>query len=157
MRSRIKLAAIIVAALCVAAKSGYADISNITGWGDSRPVSYEGMDPMNKRQDGVAEGLDIFGEVGHPLTVRAPTATCTSGFWAYDYEIISGTLPPGLSVGKEANDYGSITGIPKEQGHWVVTTKVAQIQCKDEGKFYTGFHQELRFHIAGAGSEIGGD
>ena len=45
---------------------------------------------------------DISGEVGHPLTVSAPTARCApTGNWTTSGAYIaSGTLPPGLEMAK---------------------------------------------------------
>jgi hypothetical protein len=97
----------------------------------------------------IANGLDVNGEVGHPLTVYAPTARCvspTKAGWTYNYRILSGSLPPGLNW--NYNYHGQITGIPKERGHWILKLEMYDIRC--EGKTYR-LQQEVRFHITGSG------
>ena len=96
-----------------------------------------------------AAGTDIDGEVGHRLSVSGPTLHCPpSGDWAAHNEVISGSLPSGLKL----NDDWTISGIPTERGHWVVTMKVSNIMCS--GQPYSGYTQELRFHISGTGKVI---
>jgi hypothetical protein len=89
---------------------------------------------------------DINGEVGHRLDVDGPRGKCLpSRNWSGNAEIVSGTLPPGLSFGEGSH----IVGIPTERGHWVVKARMSNIQC--DGKYYKDFEQELRFHISGTG------
>jgi hypothetical protein len=97
----------------------------------------------------VAAGTDINGEVGHPLSVYYPTASCLpSREWtAGGVKFVSGTLPPGLQFG----EHWGISGIPTERGHWIVKLRMYDIKC--EGGSYS-MEQELRFHITGTGKVI---
>ena len=94
---------------------------------------------------------DINGEVGHPLSVSAPTARCApSGNWTTSGGYVaSGTLPPGLTM---ATSPPYISGIPRERGHWIVRMKVDTVMCN--GLSYKGIDQELRFHITGSGKVV---
>ena len=139
MRQRKWFVAIGTIMFCLVAVSGYAD----RGW-DGYGVSYDGI----AGHEGVVNDADIEGEVGHPLSVVAPSDYCPSLTGSLQVEIISGTLPPGLSF----DDNWQITGVPTERGHWIVKIKVTDIQC--DGKHYNGFTQELRFHISGTGKVI---
>ena len=96
---------------------------------------------------------DVNGEVGHQLYVSVPLAKCVNckgctaaGTWYSRSSIISGNLPPGVSLGRDA----VISGIPTERGHWIVKMKMDNVQCN--GSYYEGFEQELRFHITGSGT-----
>jgi|GEM_PF-2268753 len=92
---------------------------------------------------------DINGEVGHSLFVSSPRARCLPGQWTANRYIVSGTLPPGLTLNSGPS---TITGIPTERGHWIVKIKMYDISCND--KNFDGccsFTQELRFHISGSG------
>jgi len=91
---------------------------------------------------------DIDGKVGYPLFVNGPRANCIpSGHWSTSRErITSGTLPPGLTIQESA---AHIKGIPEKRGHWIVHIKVDHLYCN--GKSYSGFDEELRFHITGSG------
>lgn len=134
---------ITVIALGFAAPSGYAGISNLRGW-DYREVDY-----YTNPEKWTALGSDIDGEVGHPLTVQGPGADCPpSGHWSANGSVISGTLPPGLTL----DDGWTISGIPKERGHWIVTMELSGITCNDA--FYNSVTQQLRFHITGTGKVI---
>lgn len=94
---------------------------------------------------------DVDGEVGHSLYVGSPTAWCLpSRNWSLSHRILSGALPPGLSVSNTGAS--NITGIPTERGHWIVKLQVYNIQCG--GQTYDGFEQEIRFHITGSGKVI---
>ena len=89
---------------------------------------------------------DINGEVGHRLYVDGPRGKCLpSRNWGCRTEIVSGTFPPGLSLGEGS----SIVGIPTERGHWIVKMRLSNIKCEE--KYYKDFEQELRFHISGTG------
>lgn len=94
---------------------------------------------------------DINGEVGHPLSVGAPTARCApTGNWTTSGAYIaSGTLPPGLEMAKTPP---YISGIPRERGHWIVKAKIDTVYCN--GATYKGIDQELRFHITGSGKVV---
>jgi hypothetical protein len=103
---------------------------------------------------------DIQGEVGYPLTVRAPIGVC-NGVWGRgytaSYRIVSGQLPPGLHFQCDNGQWSgglcpSIIGIPTERGHWIVNIELYDVQCG--GHFYEGFVQELRFHISGSGKVV---
>lgn len=91
---------------------------------------------------------DIDGKVGHPLHVEGPRARCkpSSSDFTARTEIISGTLPPGLTM-TMSNFH--IEGIPTKRGHWIVKIKLYNVKCGDT--YYKGFEQELRFHITGSG------
>ena len=138
---------------CSIPRSGYARWTGICGWhqgGDSKPVFFDGV----SGHEGTVEGADINGEVGHVLDVDGPMNVGPGGCaWTSNYAIVSGTLPPGLSIVKDRNYYfWHITGIPTERGHWVVEIQLSNIQC--DGETYMGFTQQLRFHITGTGKVI---
>jgi hypothetical protein len=99
-------------------------------------------------QDGTAGDIDVNGEVGFPLTVWGPTASVEpqgTGWSCSGFDITSGTLPPGLSMGSD----GRITGIPGERGHWIVTLQVTNPHVGETT--YHSWHQQVRFHITGSG------
>ena len=138
---------IIIAALCLITESGYAEITNVIGW------EYKGVTYYPNQEGSVIGGTDINGEVGHPLSLHGPTAHCPpSGDWKAYGEVISGSLPPGIKFNNDTGGDWSISGIPKERGHWIVTMKVSNLQCN--GESYLGFTQQLRFHITGTGKVI---
>ncbi len=90
---------------------------------------------------------DIDGKIGYPLYVSNPKARCApSGNWTANTSIVSGTLPPGLTLNSAPS---TITGTPTERGHWKVTLRKYNIICN--GSSYKDFEQELRFHITGSG------
>ena len=124
-----------------------AGFDNVKGW-NSVQVTYLGSN------EGVAWSIDPDGEVGHPLYVSSPTANCTnasgqSASWTMDSSIISGSLPPGITLNSSSFD---IEGIPTERGHWIVELNSGGLTC--DGKGYLGFKQELRFHITGTGKVV---
>ena len=95
---------------------------------------------------------DINGEVGHPLSVWPPTASCRPGpGWTYNTYIISGSLPPGVTLHYRGR-HGEIGGIPTARGHYIVTIEASNIQCN--GGFYANRTQQLRFHITGTGTVV---
>ena len=99
--------------------------------------------------------IDIDGEVGHGLKVDGLHAICKTDDefkvpWTASFEVVSGTLPPGLTLNKDS----TISGIPRERGHWVVTIKVYNIHNVCGHAHTPGFRQELRFHITGTGKVI---
>ena len=99
-------------------------------------------------------GIDISGEVGYRLKVSGPRGDCrpAPGQWSANYEIVSGTLPPGLSV--DDSDL-SITGIPTERGNWIVTIRITNIVCDGQPVNDVPYDtEEIRFHIAGTGKVI---
>jgi len=99
--------------------------------------------------NGQTWGQDINGEVGHPMFVNGPTADCQpSGNWTANSRIISGTLPPGMSL--LTSDV--ISGLLTERGHWIVKVELYSVQCNGQG--YEGLTQELRFHISGSGKVV---
>ena len=121
------------------ASTVYAGLSNLHGWNDT-PIYGNST---------TASGIDIDGEVGHPVSVRGPSANCEpGGRWSSDTDVISGQLPPGLSEGSG----GKISGIPTKPGHWIVEVKNSNITCNGQG--YKGYTQQLRFHIKGTGRVI---
>jgi len=99
---------------------------------------------------GSSWGVDINGEVGHPLTIGGPTANCVPGRnWSAATRIVSGELPPGLTL----NDAPwTITGIPTQRGHWILKIELYNVQCNGQG--YQGLTQELRIHISGSGKVV---
>ena len=134
---------VMVIVFCWVPRSGYAGISDMSGW------DYKELDYYTNPEKWTALDSDINGEVGHPLTVHGPEAHCPpSGHWSAHGHVLSGTLPSGL----ELNDDWSISGIPTERGHWIVTMEVFDIQCN--GESYKSFTQQLRFHITGTGKVI---
>jgi len=118
----------------------YAGLSDLHGWNDTAIYG----------SSSTASGIDIDGEVGHPVSVRGPSANCEpGGRWTSNTDIKSGQLPPGLS-----KDYssGKISGIPTKRGHWIVEMSTSDISCN--GQSYLGYTQQLRFHIKGTGRVI---
>jgi len=100
--------------------------------------------------NGQSWGQDINGEVGHPMFVNGPTADCQpSGNWTANSRILSGTLPPGVTLNHAPS---TITGLPTERGHWIVKMELYDVQCGGQG--YEGLTQELRFHISGSGKVV---
>ena len=89
---------------------------------------------------------DIDGRIGYPLFVSNPKGRCApSGDWTANTSIVSGTLPPGLTLNSNPS---TITGTPTERGHWTVRLKKYNIICN--GSSYKDFEQELRFQIGRA-------
>ena len=131
--------------LCLAPISAYADsFTNIQGW-NYAPVFFSGV----SGQEGDVSGVDIDGEVGHPLYVNGPQALCEpSRKWTLSVKIEKGELPPGMAF----DEHFGITGIPTERGHWIVTIRAYDFVC--EGTTYMGFTQQVRFHITGSGKVI---
>ncbi|MEK6372113.1 MAG: hypothetical protein AABO58_05405 [Acidobacteriota bacterium] len=96
--------------------------------------------------ENTVEAADINGEVGHPLTVEGPRMRVSpSGNWTGNKSVVSGSLPPGLTM----DNYGQIKGIPTERGHWIVKVELGTVTAV--GQTWLGFTQELRFHITGSG------
>jgi hypothetical protein len=92
---------------------------------------------------------DVNGEVGHRMYVGGPRGKCLpSRSWSSSQRIVSGSLPPGLSMDGTA----AISGVPTERGHWIVNLELSNITC--EGKTYRDYSQELRFHVTGTGRVI---
>lgn len=115
------------------------ELRNLTGWAGKPYHSYN-----NK-----AEDADIDGEVGHPLSVSHPRMKCVGGDgWSGESKVVSGTLPPGLTL----HSSDDIDGIPTERGHWVVRLREYNLTCG--GNDFGDFEQELRFHISGSGKVI---
>jgi hypothetical protein len=113
---------------------------NIKGWG------YSYVYFANKDSEGKAGDIDSDGTVGHPYTLGGPTTLAIpTHHWTATATIQSGTLPPGLTM----NDDFSISGIPTERGHWIVTLHLADMITN--GVTYYGFTQQVRFHITGSG------
>jgi len=151
MRREIKFI-LVIAIFFLATGSTYAEEwiidesgkvpSNVGGWG-----------PGNQCKQAA---IDIDGEVGHPLTVRGPHASCKtdeeySHSWNLYPEVISGTLPPGLAINRDS----SIGGIPTERGHWIVTMKASNIHDVCGVPVSSpSFTQQLRFHITGSGKVV---
>lgn len=93
---------------------------------------------------------DLNGEVGHPLSVYGPYGECGNGSaYSRSMYVQSGTLPPGLHLDSSS---GTISGIPTERGHWIVTL-VNTPACGGSVAFATKT-QQLRFHITGSGQVI---
>lgn len=101
---------------------------------------------------GITEGWnnwvrDVDGQVGYQLYVSGPKGRCEpSKSWTANSTIVSGSLPPGLTLNSAPS---TITGIPRERGHWIVKLKMYNIECG--GNYYKDFEQELNFHITGSG------
>lgn len=101
---------------------------------------------------GTTDERDVNGEVGHTVYVHTPTGDCRpGGNWNGEHQILSGTLPPGLSFGVGSRTH-SIGGIPEERGHWIVRLAFTNIDCN--GQTYRGFEQVIRFHITGSGRVV---
>ena len=85
------------------ASTVYAGLNNLHGWKDT-PIYGNST---------TASGVDIDGEVGHPIYVYGPTANCTpSGNWTLNVKVSSGALPPGVFLSTKSGKYGHIEGIP---------------------------------------------
>ena len=123
--------------------------TNIKGW-NYQPTWYNGTTGV----EGTATAIDIDGQIGYPLTVGYPSASCITangqtGTWNLSASVTSGALPPGLSL--DTSNY-QITGIPTARGHWIVEMNSGGLTCN--GQSYMGFTQELRFHIKGSGEVV---
>ena len=55
------------------------------------------------------------------VVYETQTLTATGGDRRYWWSVVSGTLPTGLSLGK---DDGTITGTPREVGTWISSVEV---------------------------------
>ena len=136
------------ALLCLALPLAYADgpIYDETG----NPLFY--VFGWGGQWNYTSAGVDIDGEVGHPLTVEGlqHNSRACSTPWTADFEVAEGTLPPGLKL----NTDSSISGIPTERGHWIVTMKAFNIENACGRPSTPGFTQQLRFHITGTGKVI---
>lgn len=87
---------------------------------------------------------NVDGQVGYELYVDPPRGRCEPyKNWTGSSSVVSGTLPPGLTITSNS----TITGIPRERGHWLVKLRMSNIQCG--GVYYKDFEQELNFHITG--------
>lgn len=101
---------------------------------------------------GISQGwnnwsTNVDGQVGYQLFVSGPTGRCEpSKSWTASSSVVSGTLPPGLTLNSAPF---TITGIPRERGHWIVKLRMSNIECG--GLYYKDFEQELNFHITGTG------
>ena len=147
MRS-LKLMSAVVIMIFFTVSLGYAKFNNIKGWNHTE-VWFSGA----SGEEGNVSGIDIDGEVGHPVHVGSPRANCEpGGDWTLSVEVQSGTLPPGLSLSTRSGEYGQIKGIPTKRGHWIVEMRAYNLKCL--GKNYMGFTQQLRFHISGSGRVI---
>src|ERR1700693_2193325 len=119
MRSTSQLLLSAVAVLSLSLLSGCSDAPGV--WGASQQQQYQAPAGLSNWRgwynkyvyNGVAQDSDINGEIGHSLSVSAPQAHC-SGDWTSDgTSIISGTLPPGLTLEPAPH---AIDGIPTERG-----------------------------------------
>ena len=109
-------------------------LSSFAGW-DHAPCQWNVM---------VCAARDIKGEVGQPMDVDGPTASCQpDAHWSMDHHIDSGQLPPGVDF----TDGAHINGTPAEAGDSLVILAGDNVLCN--GRSYSGFTQELRFHISG--------
>lgn len=92
---------------------------------------------------------DANGKVGHEVFISGPRALCVpSHRWSSSMQILSGSLPPGLSMDSAYN----IKGIPTRRGHWIIKLKLYDVECG--GSRYEGLTQELRIHITGSGRVV---
>lgn len=102
---------------------------------------------------GEGPGIDVDGQVGYRLFVKGPRVKCDQ-HWHFNYKIISGTLPPGLTIVEGPCD---IEGIPTERGNWVVKIQIFNVTCGTQPIDLAHIDydiQEIRFHIAGSGKVI---
>lgn len=78
-------------------------------------------------------------------------ANCVGGPWYRDrVEIVSGALPPGLSIDPAQNYH--IVGVPRRAGTWHLRIRMLNVRCA--GKTYGDFTQDL--HITTKGSSAPG-
>lgn len=118
--------------------TGMSGLTSWNGW----HIWYDSGQGIN-----LAGGMDIDGEVGHPLSVGSCRANCEpGGNWTANHRIISGSFPPGVDFN---SGNAGIYGIPTQRGHWIVQVELYDVMCN--GVNYAGIRQELRFHIGGSG------
>lgn len=117
-------------------------MSGLTGW-NGWDTWYDSANQIR-----VAAGMDINGEVGHPLFVGGCRTNCEpGGNWTANHRVIKGTFPPGIDF---TSNSSAIEGIPRERGHWIVQVEIYDVICN--GVHYVNVRQELRFHITGTGT-----
>lgn len=148
-------------ALLVIAASALLMVQSSSAWGrDSSPGLYDltgwngayADTGMPDSAGGTGVSIDVDGQVGYPLYVRGPQASCRPGpHWSAQSYVETGTLPPGIAMNYQGEP-GTLGGIPTERGHWIVRMRISNIQCN--GYNYRGFNQEVRFHITGSGQVI---
>ena len=96
---------------------------------------------------------DVNGEVGHRFAHTILRADCQPrNNWTYDLDLVSGSLPPGLSF--DPRQLGDIIGIPAERGHWIAQLAISNFTCNGERWSAWDGVQEIRFHISGTGRVI---
>ena len=88
--------------------------------------------------------LPINGKVGLPLDIGS-VATCEGGNWNASIEIVSGALPPGLSL---YQDKLAIRGVPSRAGTWYLRVRWTGITCA--GKSYDAMTQDLTIITEGS-------
>ena len=142
---------VMVSGLCFISRSAYAEFWGFDGWG-GKPVANVSGNWLPSSGSG-----DVDGEVGHLLSVKGPKGDCHPPghqwtekiSWTGSVSIVSGVLPPGLTMNMTTGD---ISGIPTERGHWIVTVSDSNISCG--GQDYNDYSEQLRFHITGTGKVI---
>jgi hypothetical protein len=103
--------------------------------GGSRPAGFYGMPQFN---------VPINGKVGLPLDVNS-VATCEGGGWNARIEIVSGALPPGLTLYQEKL---GIRGVPTRAGTWYLRVRWSGLTCA--GKSYDDVTQDLAIVTEGS-------
>ncbi len=99
---------------------------SFSGWAQSFTITYH----------------DTEGQVGHHMTAW-PGAKCPGG-WNSDLpQIVSGSLPPGLSI----NDNSEIVGTPRQPGKWSVVLNFARVEC--QGASYSDVSTRVNLNIKG--------
>ena len=135
--------------LTIYGKAGWAtDFEDVHGWMGGN---------VTEENSGVSmPGVDIDGKVGYSLTAYGPRAVCKDdngqdATWTLSPTIESGTLPPGVAIGSPDSGF-SISGIPTQRGHYIVTISFGSQHCN--GTPEPAFVQQLRFHITGSGEVV---
>lgn len=135
------------------------------GWGGMGVYNGE-YDPTNPANHDTSHGatincwcaadLEVNGDVGHPVFVSGPVARCvdyngarTSWYRNGDVKILTGKLPPGLTI----DDRGNIRGIPTDRANYIVNLLYGDsLQCGFQN--FAPFEQQIRFYIKGTGEVI---
>jgi hypothetical protein len=147
-----------LAAMGVILASGNAACASQTRGDDKDPTDARGAGRSTDRDANDARGgsrpaglynvphfsLPINGKVGLPVDVTS-LATCEGGGWNANLEIVSGALPPGLSLYQEKL---GIRGVPTRAGTWYLRVRWTGISCA--GKSYDPVTQDLSIITEGS-------
>jgi hypothetical protein len=88
----------------------------------------------------------LSAKVGLPVD-WAPGARCIGGGWHGAAEVVTGALPPGLTL-DNLQTTGHITGVPTRAGTWYLRVRFAELSCAD--KTYPDSTQDLEIKTEGS-------